>query len=84
MTILAEYLLCRLFETIPPKVRDKVLNIKKSFLSNLDLSQEETIVMAAITPSVLENKPRKKRKRKLWLKLLLQIWPQLEGFNILL
>ena len=38
----------------------------------MDASGEKVAVIAAIAKSVLENKPRKNRKRKLWVKPWLQ------------
>ena len=72
------------FEIIPPSARDRYLFFKKPFLFNLDSSDEEVIVIAVVAKGVVENKPRKKRKRKLRVKPWLQRRSQLEVFNTLL
>ena len=50
----------------------------------MDSSDEEVIVTAAMTKIVLENKLRKKRKRKVWVDLWLQRRSYLGVFNTLL
>ena len=54
-----------LFEIIPPSARDKYLFLKKkTFLFNMDLSDEEVIVPTETAKNILENKPRKKMQKK--------------------
>ena len=50
----------------------------------MDSSDEEVIVTAAMAKIVLENKLRKKRKRKVWVDLWLQRRSYLGVFNTLL
>ena len=51
----------------------------------MDSSDEEVIIVLAIALNGLDNKPRKKRKRKLWVKpWLLQRRSKLGVFNTLL
>ena len=50
----------------------------------MDSSDEELIVILAIALNVLDNKPRKKRKKKLWVKPCLQRRSKLGVLNTLL
>lgn len=53
------------FEIIPPSARYKYLFLKKTFFFSMDSRDKELIVIGALAKRILENKPRKKRERKL-------------------
>lgn len=59
------YFFYETFESIPSSARGKYLFLKKTFSFSMDSRDKELIVIGALAKRILENKPRKKRERKL-------------------